>query len=72
MRILEAQKNSWSMALETAKQRVKKDIISETEFKLGEVEMKLSQMKDSKTQVIGGSCFFIYTVYMRLALQGPD
>jgi hypothetical protein len=60
------------MALETAKQRDKKDVISETEFKLGEVEMKLARMIKSKTQVIEGSCFFIYTVYMRLALQGPD
>jgi hypothetical protein len=53
------------MALEKAKQ---KDIIR---FKLDKVEMKLSQMRDSKTQVIEGS-YFIYAVEMKLALHGTD
>jgi len=46
------------MTLETAKQKSKRDIIRETEFKLDEVEMKLSQMRKSITQVAEGSCFF--------------
>jgi hypothetical protein len=45
------------MALETAKQKDNEDIIRETEFKLDEVKMKLSQMRKSKTQVIEGSSF---------------
>ena len=60
------------MALETAKQKDKKDAINETVFKLSEVEMKLSQLRKSKTQVTEGSCCLIYTVKMRLALQGID
>jgi len=60
------------MALETAKQKDKKDAINETVFKLSEVEMKLSQLRKSKTQVTEGSCCLIYTVKMRLALQGTD
>jgi hypothetical protein len=60
------------MALETAKQKEKKDAVIETEFKLGEVELKLSQLRRSKTQVTEGSCCLIYTVGMRLALQQTD
>jgi hypothetical protein len=60
------------MALETAKQKDKKDVICQTEFKLGEVEKKLSQMRNSKTQVTEGSSLLIYTVKMRLALQAPE
>ena len=60
------------MALETAKQKDKKDIISENECKLGEVEMRLSQLRKSKTQVTEGSCFWMYAVKMGLALQGTD
>jgi hypothetical protein len=59
------------MALETAKQKYKMDVIKETEFKLSEVEMKLSQLRRSKTQV-EGSCCLIYTVKIRLALQAAD
>lgn len=43
------------MALETAKQKDKKDVIIETMSKLGEVEVKLSQLRKSKTQVTEGS-----------------
>ena len=60
------------MALETAKQKVMKDVITETVSKLSEVEMKLSQLRKSKTQVTEGSCCLIYIVEMRLALQGTD
>jgi hypothetical protein len=60
------------MALETAKQKDKKADINETVFKLSEVEMKLSQLRKSKTQVTEGSCCLIYTVKMRLELQGTD
>jgi hypothetical protein len=58
------------MALETAQRKDKKDVITETMLKLSEVEMKLSQLRRSKTQVTEGSCCLIYTVKMRLALQG--
>jgi hypothetical protein len=71
IRNLEARKNSLSMALETAKQKEKKDSVIETELKLGEVELKLSQLRRSKTQVTEGSCLF-YTVEIRLALQETD
>jgi hypothetical protein len=48
------------MALETAKQKNKNDVIGETEFKLGEVEMKLLQLRKSKMQVTEESCLLIY------------
>jgi hypothetical protein len=60
------------MALETAEQKNKEAAITETLSKLKEVEMKLSQLRKSKTQVTEGSCCLIYTVKMRLALQGTD
>lgn len=44
------------MALETARQKNLTDTIAETEFKLGETELKLFQMKKSKTQVIRDCC----------------
>jgi hypothetical protein len=47
------------MALETARQKNLTDTISETEFKLGETELKLIQMKKSKTQVIRDCCSLI-------------
>ncbi|KDR21193.1 uncharacterized protein LOC110828310 [Zootermopsis nevadensis] len=50
IRNLEARKNSLVMALETARQKNLTDTIAETEFKLGETELKLFQMKKSKTQ----------------------
>jgi hypothetical protein len=60
------------MALETAKRREKKDVVGEIEFKLGDVELKLSQLRRSKTQVTEGSCLLIYTIKLRDALQGPE
>jgi hypothetical protein len=60
------------MALETAEQKDKKDVITETLLKLSDVDMKLSQLRKSKTQVTEGRCCLIYTVKMRLALQGTD
>jgi len=72
IRNLEARKNSLSMALETAKQKDKKDVIIETLFKLSEVETKLSQLRKSKTQVTEGNCCLNYSVKMRLALKETD
>jgi len=60
------------MALETAVQKDKKDAVIGTLLKLSEVDMKLSQLSKSKTQVTEGSCCLNYTVKMRLALQGTD
>jgi hypothetical protein len=68
MHNLEAQQNSLSMALETAKPE-DKDFISETELKLSEIEKKLLQLRKCKMQVMEGSCFLIYTVEMSFLLQ---
>jgi hypothetical protein len=54
------------MALETAKQKNLRDAIAETEFRLGDTELRLAQMRKSKARVTDKSHSLIYVVQMRL------
>jgi phosphoribosyl-ATP pyrophosphohydrolase len=66
IRSLEARRNSLLMALETERQKNLRDAIAETEFRLGNTELRLAQMRKSKARVIDESYSLIYVIQIRL------